>query len=121
MPLEILAIGDLHLGRRPGRLPPGFDSADLSPRAAWRAAVAEARRRKVDAVLLLGDVVDDERAFFEAYSSLREQVRNLIDDGIQVVAIAGNHDVDVLPRLAREVPGLRVLGERGRWEEIVLD
>ncbi|MCY3002496.1 MAG: DNA repair exonuclease [Planctomycetota bacterium] len=120
MAFELLAVGDIHLGRTPQGLPAGFEPERFSPRAAWQAAVEEALRRKVDAVALLGDVVDHDRNFLEAYSPLRQGVEKLLAAGIQVVAIVGNHDVEVLPRLAREISGLRLLGAGGAWEALEL-
>lgn len=80
-------------------------------------AVAE----DVAAVLLAGDVVEDEHDFFEAYSDLRSGAERLADNGIQLVAIVGNHDVTVLPRLAQAMPTVRVLGIGGRWEAVSLE
>lgn len=121
----LLFVGDVHLGRRPGRVPPdlaveGLDPRSLSPRAAFEAVIEEALTLEVRAVVFLGDVVDAEEHFLEAYSVLESGVRRLVAAGIQVLAVAGNHDVRALPRLAEEVPGFRLLGAGGRWEEHVL-
>lgn len=118
---QLLAVGDVHLGRRPTHLPDDLDdhqlkSADLGPRAALGRLVEEARRRHVAAVLFAGDVVDEANRFFEAAGALDEAVRGLTRSGIEVVAVSGNHDGDVLPRLARSVEGMRLLGAGGRWE-----
>lgn len=120
MALELLAVGDIHLGRTPQGLPAGFEPERHAPRAAWLKAVEEALRRKVDAVVLLGDVVDHDRNFLEAYSPLKQGAERLLAAGIQVVAVVGNHDVEVLPRLAREIRGLRLLGAGGTWEALEL-
>lgn len=120
MALELLAVGDIHLGRTPQGLPAGFEPERFSPRAAWLEAVEEALRRKVDAVVLLGDVVDHDRNFLEAYSPLRQGSERLLAAGIQVVAVVGNHDVEVLPRLANEITGLRLIGRGGAWEALEL-
>jgi hypothetical protein len=111
----------MHLGRRPARLPEdlaewGIAAGELGPGAALDAAVDEAIRREVDAVLFAGDLVDADNRFFEAYGTLERALVRLQEAGIPAVAVAGNHDVDVLPRLARELPGFRVLGEGGRWQ-----
>jgi exonuclease SbcC len=37
-----------------------------------------------------------------------------------VLGVAGNHDVQVLPRLADSVPGFGLLGRGGRWEVVEL-
>ncbi len=121
MTLRILAVGDIHLGRRPGSVPEeiavhcgGRDT--LGPRAAWQAAVDRALAERVQAVLLLGDVVDDEERYLEGWSALESGLRRLLDAGIEVFAVAGNHDVRVLPRLAETLTGLRLLGAGGQWE-----
>lgn len=116
--MKLICAADLHLGRVPSRLPDGLGVApdDLGPAAAWRALVDVAVREGADAVLLAGDVVEDPRDFYEAYADLRRGVARLLDAGVRVFAVSGNHDVDVLPRLADELPGLRLLGRGGRWE-----
>ncbi|GIW73947.1 MAG: serine/threonine protein phosphatase [Phycisphaerales bacterium] len=73
---------------------------------------------RVDAVLLAGDVVDDQGAYFEVLGPLQRAMERL--EGIPVLAVAGNHDARVLPSLAQELPGLTVLGRDGRWQEHVL-
>jgi DNA repair exonuclease SbcCD nuclease subunit len=122
---ELLCVGDVHLGRRPGRVPAdleaqGLDPRALAPRAAFEAVVEEALERRVCAVLFAGDVVDAEVHFLEAYSVLERGVRRLEQAGIEAIAVAGNHDVRALPRLADEVAGFRLLGRGGRWEEHLL-
>lgn len=118
---EILFVGDIHLGRSPSRLPAelaqhGVDASDLGPAAAFRAVVAHALRRRPAAVVFAGDVVEAANARFEAYAHLRPGVEEMTAAGIDVCAVAGNHDVEVLPRLADELPGFRLLGRGGRWE-----
>ena len=118
--VTLLAVGDIHLGRRP-TLPDllaehGVAAAELTPAAVWRATVAEAVRQEVDAVCLAGDVVDTAADRFEAYGHLEAGVRRLVAAGIQVYGVAGNHDVEALPRLARRIDGFHLLGAGGRWE-----
>ena len=114
--MKILAVGDMHLGRTPSRLPPELRASELGPAEAWRRAVAAALDLGVRAVLLAGDVVDRDDDFFEAYRALESGVRTLADAGIDVIGVAGNHDVKVLPRLARHIPQFQLLGEGGQWE-----
>ena len=71
---------------------------------------------KVRAVALAGDVVEKEDDFFEAYRELATGVKALTDAGIDVVAVAGNHDVKVLPRLANDLLKFKLLGRGGQWE-----
>jgi len=70
MALELLAIGDMHLGRRPSRLPGELAESGRSygPAEAWTRAVRHAVETGVDVVALAGDLVDQEDDFFEAYS-----------------------------------------------------
>lgn len=114
----LLAIGDMHLGRLPAALPEELTGRqrELGPEAAWNRAVAEAVRRRVDAVVLAGDVVERSRDFFVAYGQLRSGIEKLASAGIEVFAVAGNHDTHVLPRLADEIDSLHLLGRGGRWE-----
>lgn len=118
MEAKLLCVGDMHLGRRPSHIPSdlGLDTATLTPAAAWRRVIELALRERVDAVLLAGDVVESANRYFEAFSVLASGIRELGAAGIQVVAVAGNHDVEVLPRLADEIEGFHLLGRGGRWE-----
>lgn len=124
MTFTILAIGDIHLGKRPSRLPPGLheriDIASLTPAAALRQATRAAIDLNVDAVCLAGDVVEQPDDFFEAYGDLDTAVRALSAENIPVIAVSGNHDTIVLPRLAESIGDLRLLGAGGRWERTTL-
>ena len=116
--MKILAVGDIHLGRTPSRLPEelAHRSRDLGPAGAWERTVKVAIDAGIRAVLLAGDVVERENDFFEAYRELEQGVRRLTGAGIDVIGVAGNHDVKVLPRLAEHIPEFRLLGTGGQWE-----
>ncbi len=119
--MKLLAVGDMHLGRRPSRLPSDLthESSELGPVAAWGLTVDHAISEKVDAVLLAGDVVESEKDFFEGFGQLKQGVDKLTAASIQVIAVAGNHDVYVLPRLAdllEESSHFKLLGRGGKWE-----
>jgi predicted phosphodiesterase len=125
MAAEILFVGDMHLGRRPRRLPRdleeyGVSTAALTPTAAFQNVVRYAETARVSAVVFAGDVVQSENSRFEAYGQLHRGVTQLTEHGIEVLAVAGNHDVDALPRLADSIDGFRLLGRGGRWEERIL-
>jgi len=121
MTVRILLIGDLHLGRRPSRLPEGIGIRveELTPAAAfenaWKFAIAEG----VDVVALAGDVVENIEDRFEASAHLERGFKALLEKGVSVVAVAGNHDVQALPRLADLIEGFHLLGRDGSFE--VLD
>lgn len=121
----ILFVGDIHLGRRPtGFDAPlaqlGLDAHALSPAAAWLRTVDHALQVGARAVVLAGDVIESARDRFEAYPVLEQGCRRLVEAGVSVVAVAGNHDSVALPRLAKRLDGVRLLGGGGRWERMVL-
>lgn len=89
---------------------------------AWDGLVDCALAERVDAVLLAGDVVDQDNRYFEAYGPLGRGVARLKEAGIAVVAVAGNHDHHTLHEVAAQVGQghLKVLGRGGRWERWTL-
>lgn len=111
-----VAAADLHLGRPIASLPDALreEAKPLGPFGALDRLVDLALEHRADALLLAGDVVDDDGAYFEVFDALGGALRRL--DGIPVYAIAGNHDSKVLPGLARALDGLTLLGEHGVWE-----
>jgi len=125
MGVRLLAIGDVHLGRRPSRLPAfleehGITAAQLTPEAALRTAVERAIAESVDAVVFAGDLVESLNARFEALRSLEAVVHRLVAADIAVFAVAGNHDVEALPRLAQLIPEFTLLGQGGEWQSFTL-
>ncbi|CAN5905242.1 hypothetical protein BH23ACT11_BH23ACT11_16730 [soil metagenome] len=81
MPIKLLAIGDLHLGRTPSRLPDELADRvrDLGPVGAWQRIVDEAIDGGVHVAVLAGDVVEGEYDFFEAYRELDTGIRHLLE------------------------------------------
>ena len=118
--MTILCIGDAHLGRFPTRVPNKLD--DLAVRFVWERSVSYAIDHKVNAVVLTGDMVDSNNYYFESYGPLKREIKRLVDNDIPVYAVAGNHDHDVFPRLARDmnIENFTVLGLGGHWDEAVL-
>jgi len=123
MSLKLLAVGDMHLGRRPSRLPEDLAGRGdaFSPAAAWEQLVDRAIDEGVDMVALAGDVVEREDDFYEAGRLLSHGVQKLADAGIRVVGVAGNHDVKVLPRLVEELDAFELIGADGQWEARVVE
>ena len=119
-PCRILCTGDLHLGRYPSQV--------LSRRREWAVdhvwenTVAYAVQQGVDVVVLTGDVVDADNKRYEALGPLQRGLRRLEEADIPVVAVAGNHDYDALPRLADmvEAEHFHLLGRGGEWEAITI-
>jgi DNA repair exonuclease SbcCD nuclease subunit len=122
-PIRIILTGDLHVGRRPSRVSEHIDCKRCSCAAAWQAIVDFALHEKADVVAISGDLVDRENRFYEAFGPLERGLRKLSDAGIDTVAVAGNHDFDVLPRLADQLGATRfkLLGRNGEWERHTIE
>lgn len=121
----LLFVGDIHLGRRPESIAQVVESAgvsvrELSPRAAWENVVQYAIDHAVKAVVLAGDVIDREEHYIESYQVVERAAHRLQKAGIPLIAVAGNHDATLLPRLDDAVEGVTLLGRGGRWERHVL-
>ena len=114
--LEVLCTADIHIGRRPSRLPGRFAPAEFSPRKIWGDLAATAVNREVDAVVVAGDLVDSENRYAEAFGAVESVATTLAEADIPLVVVAGNHDADVLPDLADAIDHLQLLGRNGAWE-----
>ncbi|MFV2066331.1 MAG: exonuclease SbcCD subunit D [Pirellulales bacterium] len=123
MPVRILATGDIHIGRRPTRLPETELAERASAARMWEAIVSHAIAEQVDAVVLSGDIVDHDNRFYEATGPLERGILKLADASIPTYAVAGNHDWDVFPRILEQLdtPLFHFLGRGGCWEETYLE
>src|SRR3954469_17173730 len=113
MTVRVLATGDIHIGRCSTKTDePGWPCAQ-----AWDDLVRLAIDERVDLVALSGDIVDRENRYYEAIGPLERGLRALAKEGIPVFAVSGNHDHDVLPRVADALggfdSGFRLLGRGG--------
>ena len=99
--IRILCASDIHLGRAPafGETP----WMPLTERSAWDFVVQSALDRHVDLLLLAGDVIEGDNRFFETRGPLKEGLLRLLEAGIAVAAVAGNHDHEVFPGLHRDL------------------
>jgi DNA repair exonuclease SbcCD nuclease subunit len=121
--VRLLCTGDIHLGRRPSRLPADSvpDLKRFSTSAGWEAIVELAIAEAVDLVAISGDLVDLENRFYEALGPVETGIIRLIGAGIPIVAVAGNHDFNTVPAFADRYPkGFRLLGRNQRWERYTL-
>jgi DNA repair exonuclease SbcCD nuclease subunit len=92
---------------------------DRSSVGAWKRIVDRALSDQVDAVVIAGDVFDGRGGYIESRQAFAEGVQSLGSKGIPVVAVAGNHDYDVLPLFAQSTyPNFYLVGKRGKWEVI---
>ncbi len=113
--MKILCTGDIHIGRRSTLT--DADAVDASCAGAWGRVVDYAVGQKVDALLLAGDIVDRDNRFFEAFGPLERGVRGLVENGVKVIAVAGNHDYDTLGSIQRSLgeSSFVLLGAGGEW------
>ena len=93
---SFLHCADIHLGapvRGLGKLP-GQLSERLrdAPTEALARLVSTAIDRKVDAVIIAGDLFDADDRNLRAHAELREQLQHLDDAGIPSFVVTGNHD-----------------------------
>ena len=91
--MRLLHLADLHLGWAPRDLPVASAEARQAARdARLDEAVGLALEERVDAVLIVGDLFER----FDPPSTLVQQARaalgRLVDAGIAVVTVPGNHD-----------------------------
>lgn len=114
--MKVLVCSDIHIGRVPSVTP----SLQYDGHAGWEAVVGKAVELKVDVLCLVGDVIHQERSFLEAYGPLLLGLEQLKEAGIEVVAVGGNHDWSLLPRLVKEHQAIRILGFGGKWDACTL-
>lgn len=122
--MRILCTGDIHLGRNPSRIPADRfpDQSAFSTRSIWKRIVDLAIDEHVDALLISGDLVDRQNRYFEALGPVEAGLERLADARIPVVAVAGNHDFDVLPGLTDRLgEKFRLLGRGQHWERLTLN
>ena len=123
MPLKLLAVGDIHIGRRPSKLPSEFidNVRDLSTSASWNILIDLAIKEGVNVIVLAGDVVESESNYFKGHRELKDGIQRLSEYGVRVLGVAGNHDAEVLPDLAKKIPDFQLIGSKGTWEKVELN
>ncbi|MEJ7839322.1 MAG: DNA repair exonuclease [Thermomicrobiales bacterium] len=117
MTVRVLCAGDIHIGRQTSKTHQQYRTAD-----AWTAIVDLALREQVDLVVISGDMIDKVGKSYESRGPLAAGLQRLKDAAIDVVAVTGNHDHDVLASIAGQ-PGfehLRLLGIGEKWEQFTL-
>ena len=126
--MRIAHVADTHLGfsayRRVDEAT-GLNQREVDLYEAFRRAVDETLRQKVDAVVHAGDLFDSVRPSNRAISFAMEQLRRLTEAGIEVVIIAGNHSTPRLRetgsvfKILEHVPGIHAV-YRGKLEHVTL-
>ncbi len=120
--MKLVVAGDIHIGRASSAAGQALPADRRRTVAAWQAIVELAIAERAAAVCLTGDVVDESNKYFESAGPLQRGVQRLAEAGVAVFAVTGNHDHDVLPRVADELgeDQLCVLGRGGRWQRVRL-
>jgi DNA repair exonuclease SbcCD nuclease subunit len=119
--MRVLCTGDVHIGRPIAGIPESGTIPRLRTADAWRAIVNLALRERPDLLAISGDIVDERNKYFEAIGPVEDGLQALCEAGIPVVAVAGNHDWDVLPAIARNHPEYLVfLGANQQWQRHTL-
>jgi DNA repair exonuclease SbcCD nuclease subunit len=121
--MKLLLSGDLHIGRSSTRMPASVPREELRAANAWNRIVDLAIEEGVAAVCLSGDIIDQDNKFWEAVGSVEQGISRLANANIRTFVVAGNHDHDVLTRLANQLPGehFTLLGRGGIWERVTFD
>jgi exonuclease SbcD len=126
MAFKVLATADLHLGRMSSRIPPEKRKDYAATTNILDQIVNTARQQRVDAVVMAGDVIDQDNNYIEVYNDLRSALRTLTDNGITVVMTAGNHDYNSLTEFVTNLKGdlstdrIHLLGAHGTWTDVTL-
>ncbi len=90
-PIKFIALSDLHLGKKLYNLPELAE--DLKHHLI--SIFSQAILLKVDYVVIVGDLYDDNQPKPDMISFVRQQVHRLVENNINVVGIAGDHDKPV--------------------------
>ena len=118
--MKVLLTGDLHIGRASSSVPAERVEPYLAA-SAWERIVDLAIEGGVAAILVSGDLIEASNRYFEARGPLEAGLRRLTDVGIRTIAVSGNHDFDILPRLADKFVeknlAFELLGRDGVWTE----
>jgi predicted MPP superfamily phosphohydrolase len=104
--VKILCTADIHIGRRPSRLPIRIDSGALSSARAWGAVVEKAIAEKVDLVAVAGDLVE---GTLDHLADATEPLRDLRSTH-GTFFVTGNHEYHY--RYTEWVDHVRTLGVR---------
>lgn len=122
--MNILLTGDIHIGRTSSRIRSSeesfnaHDTADHRAAAAWLRIVDYAIHHDIHLILISGDIIDAANKRFEARGPFEQGLNQLKQHNIQTIAVAGNHDYDVLPNLADQLEDdhFHLLGRNGQWQ-----
>lgn len=121
--INFICAADVHLGRYVGPQNSQQQQQRSFVVQTWERLIDTCLNNKVDALLLAGDLIDEDSLFIEMYGIFRKGILKLLERGITVIAIAGNHDAKVLNQFNRDLkhPGFCLLGADGNWQRKSFD
>jgi DNA repair exonuclease SbcCD nuclease subunit len=90
--LKVLTIGDPHFGRQPSFLKPGYWRKCVSDML--QAALDAALKAKVDVIVILGDVFDNNTPKPKDHAEFVDFVFKAHESGLKVIVLRGNHDYE---------------------------
>lgn len=110
---RLLHLADVHLGASFSGFGDLAVSRQAAVLAAFRAIPELAAREGAHAVLIAGDLFDRPQPPDAVLAAARETLRRMVDAGLHVFLVPGNHDpITVHPHPYRELPpGVRFFGE----------
>lgn len=118
--IKVVAVADLHLGKMSTQVP---NKSKASSNHVLKEITTYCIEEKVDVVLMVGDIVDRENKFFEAYPPLRSALEQLSKNNITTYFVGGNHDYDTLPKMLEtfQIPDVHFLGKNATWESMLYE
>lgn len=118
--MKIIATADIHLGGPSGGRPD--DRFRISPRQAWRMIVRNCIARKVDVLMIAGDLIDIDADFVNVSEELASGISALGKAGVDIIMVSGNHDHDLLPFFleTHSFENTTLLGSAGSWDAIIM-
>ena len=98
----------------------GISPVELAPAEGWLRLVRFAVDQGVAAVVLTGDVVEADHHRLEGFGHLQSGVLELVQNGIEVYSVVGDHDVEALEEVTQRIPAFHLVGQGGKWEWVTL-
>jgi exonuclease SbcD len=103
--LRLLHLADVHLGASFSAFGPLAASRQIALLDAFRSLPELAKREGVHAVLIAGDLFDRPQPGDAVLAAARETLRRLVEAGLHVFVVPGNHDpITVHPHPYRDLP-----------------
>jgi len=104
--MKIIACADLHVGRIP------FSAMD----DCLKVAVDRALKEKPEVFLIAGDLIDNEKNYYNSYASVVNSLKKLTDNNIKVIMVIGNHDFSISSSILKDSPLVTILGQKEGWD-----